>query len=155
MARTFWFKPAKRDQAADVSATPNAQPIAFQQVVPELFRSFIKFLRVTFLLALCWHFWFVKFVTPYPSEAWSWRRGSESSVFRRSSGAKMPYFTGYSSTIRQYPLTIRNYPFGVRFGVRKRTPRLNDGLCNLLRIHFECISFWLIQQKKLTCVRQS
>jgi hypothetical protein len=52
MARTFWFQPAKRDPAADVSATPNAQPIAFQQVVPWLFRSCIKFLRVTFLLAL-------------------------------------------------------------------------------------------------------
>ncbi len=78
MARTFWFKPAKRDQATDVSATPNARPIAFQQVVPELFRSFIKFLRVTFLLALCWHFGSVKFATPCPNDVWNWRRGSES-----------------------------------------------------------------------------
>ncbi len=43
-SRTARLKPSKRDQATNVSATPNAQPIAFQQVVPELFRSFIKFL---------------------------------------------------------------------------------------------------------------
>ena len=41
MARTFWFEPAKRGRVAGVSATPNAQPIAFQQVVPEYFETFV------------------------------------------------------------------------------------------------------------------
>jgi hypothetical protein len=42
IARTFWFEPVKRGRVAGVSATPNARPIAFQQVVPEYFRTFIE-----------------------------------------------------------------------------------------------------------------
>ncbi|MEO6035532.1 MAG: hypothetical protein ABIQ35_09780, partial [Verrucomicrobiota bacterium] len=64
MARTFWFKPAKRFHAADVSATPNARPIAFQQVVPELFRSFIKFLWSHIFAGTLLALWACEFCNP-------------------------------------------------------------------------------------------
>src|SRR6266849_4690062 len=78
MARAFWCEPAKRGRVTGVSATPNAQPIAFQQVVPEYFRTFIRLFRVKKLLALLLALWICEFVTPCPNMAWSWRRGSES-----------------------------------------------------------------------------
>jgi hypothetical protein len=52
IARTFWFEPVKRGRVAGVSATPNARPIAFQQVVPEYLRTFIRLSQVKKLLAL-------------------------------------------------------------------------------------------------------
>jgi hypothetical protein len=80
MARTFWFEPAKRGPVAGVSATPNAQPITFQQVVPEYFWTFIRLFRVKKLLALLLALGVCEFVTPCPRMAWSWRRGSESNT---------------------------------------------------------------------------
>ncbi len=80
MARTFWVEPAKRGRVAGVSATPNAQPIAFQQVVPEYFWTFIRLSRVKKLLALLLALGVCEVVTPCPRPTWSWRRGSESNV---------------------------------------------------------------------------
>ncbi len=151
MARTFWFKPAKRDQATDVSATPNARPIAFQQVVPELFRSFIKFLRVTFLLALCWHFGFVKFVTPYPSEAWSWRRGSELNrriQLLQSRALPLGYPAFRDNNIKL--CVARKFAFRSRSEVRKKKcekRRLPRGRVNRLarRLRYP-VCFFIFQQ---------
>jgi hypothetical protein len=78
IARTFWFEPAKRGPVAGVATTPNAQPIAFQQVVPEYFRTLFGFSRVKKLLALLLALGVCEFVTPSPNRVWNWRRGSES-----------------------------------------------------------------------------
>jgi hypothetical protein len=107
MAQTFWFEPAKRGPVAGVSATPNAQPIAFQQVVPEYFETFIGLFRVKKLLALLLALGVCEVVTPSPNMVWKWRRGPESARFPRRCTSNIPDFIGYSS-IKGF---IRTYLF--------------------------------------------
>lgn len=42
MTRTFGFEPVKVGRVTGVSATPKAEPIAFQQVVPVYFGIFTE-----------------------------------------------------------------------------------------------------------------
>src|SRR5436190_23227646 len=70
--------------------TPNAQTIAFQQVVPELIADLSSCPKLKKLLALLLALGDCEVVTPSPNSVWSWRRGSESTLYRRVCGVKMP-----------------------------------------------------------------